>query len=109
MLGKTNFYISSINDCTEFFEIRRTTSDEGFNLFGSVKMPVDTWYHLAYVFKDTNVSSYMNGTLSDSKFDTVASSTVNAVREPNFIGMGYNTDGVLWVSNIVLDEIKIFN
>jgi hypothetical protein len=110
MTGKANVYISSLSDCSDFFEMNDPTRSSYFiNYFGSIKVPVETWYHLAYVYKATTVLIYVNGTFSGSKSGFYASSSVNAVREPNFIGMGFNTEGILWVPNIVLDEIKLFN
>jgi hypothetical protein len=77
---------------------------------GKIKLPVETWYHLAYVYKGTTVSIYANGTLSQSQSYFLTSSTVNVVREPNYIGMGEGLNRVyVHISNTVLDEIKLFN
>jgi hypothetical protein len=71
-------------------------------------VPVETWYHLAYVYEGMKISNYVNGTLTAYIFSDFASSTTNSFREPNFIGMG-ETEKSIYVSNTVIDDIKLFN
>jgi hypothetical protein len=51
---------------------------------------------------------YVNGTLYGSSGNVFASSTLDAVREPNFIGMGESATENR-VSNALLDEIRLYN
>jgi hypothetical protein len=107
---KANVNIGSRIDCSDSFLIYETHNEStayGYGFFGYTIVPVETWYHLAYVYDDKIMRIYVNGTISAARI--FASFTINTFREPNFIGMGEFSDTIFLVSNIVLDEIKIFN
>jgi hypothetical protein len=90
------FYINDTNDTGKFVQVY------GLNI-------ADAWYHIAAVYENTTLSIYQNGTLSRRGSGLIASSTLNTVRERNFIGMGEISNETVYVSNTVLDEIKLYN
>jgi hypothetical protein len=108
VVEKTNVCGSSYSDCSDHFEIR-DINNIAVAINQGIKVPVDSWYHLAYVYEETTVEIYVNGTLSRKNSDFVASSAIKTFRESNFIGMGEFSNKQYYVSNIVLDEIKLFN
>jgi hypothetical protein len=106
---KANVLLYNEKDCSDNCVIRDANEASlGIGVTSSFKVPVDTWYHLAVVLKNTTVSIYVNGTLSVSRSGQIAFSTVNTVRHENFIGM---TEGVAYssISNIILDEVKLYD
>jgi hypothetical protein len=106
---EANVYFGSLNDSTDYFQIRdKDNSSLVSSAYGSTKVEVGTWYHLAYVYKDTNILIYVNGNYSGRASGRVASSAQNIVRENNFIGMAQGKSYVN-VLNAVLDEIKLYN
>jgi hypothetical protein len=103
-----NVVLGSSKDCVDYLKIKDAYDNEK-----SIKIPGsdinNTWYHLAVVFENTNLSIYANGTLLRKRSGTIASSAINVIREPNFIGMAEFSDKSFYVSNTVLDEIKLYN
>jgi hypothetical protein len=91
-------------NCQDYFEVDNAVGQLSYVL-GSISVPPNTWYHLAYVYNGTNAYIYVNGTLSASSSNFYASSTINATRSS--ATFGYSTLGY-WGS-VSLDEIKLYN
>jgi hypothetical protein len=72
-------------------------------------MPVDVWYHVAFVFngKEGTGSIYADGKFSgsSSQFPKPAI-LVNETRHTNYFGATSVTN---YVANMVIDEVKLFN
>jgi hypothetical protein len=100
-------YLESNLDCSDYFSLHNISY--WYASIGLIKSPLETWHHLAVVYLNTTVFIYVNGTLSSQNKKMFPSSTMNTVREFNFFGMGRNSTGGELISNIVIDEIKIFN
>jgi hypothetical protein len=115
---KAAVYLESNSDCSDYFFIRCITDVSGNSSSGLIKSPLETWHHLAVVYNSTTVSIHVNGALSSHTINMFASSTMNTIRERNFIGMGESSifmgessrfSSGYYFSNIVIDEIKLFN
>jgi hypothetical protein len=110
MSQNASVFIRSTGDCADYFEIRDTKHGLKINFAtGKIKVPVQTWYHLAAVFKKEFVSIYVDGKVSANTTGQNLFYTMNTVSDNNFIGMGTSLNGSQFISNIVLDEIKLFN
>jgi hypothetical protein len=100
----SSFILSDSESCKDYFLILTENSHwEHREVFGKIVVPVETWYHLSVVYKNRTVSIYVNGTLSGSRSGLIAAFADKAANESSFIGSNDS------YSNIVLDEIKLYN
>jgi hypothetical protein len=95
-----NFGFRDLNTCKDRFLISHDILHQ--LVYGEIFVPIETWYHLAAVYQQTRASIYVNGSLSGSRSDLSASSAVSPSNDQKFFGGNY-------FSNILLDEIKLYN
>jgi hypothetical protein len=74
-------------------------------LAGSIHTPAGYWHHFSFVFKGTQTSIYVNGTLSGSKLTMADSFKDKTDSYTNYFGRTQATD----FGNVDLDEITIYN
>jgi hypothetical protein len=94
-------------DCTGYFEISSVTGQTATNNIGVMRAPSGTWNHLAYVYENTDLRTFMNGELSasGSAYGSLSSSSVNTTRLFNYFGGTIYYRG----GNFALDDVRLYN
>jgi hypothetical protein len=96
-------------NCQSFFQISDIDGQKYSHAYGWKKAPSVTWYHLAYVYENTDLRIYVNGELSSDGIVygwPISSSSVNTTRMHNFLGKSWFDYPV---GHFELDEVKVYN
>ena len=73
----------------------------------TISLDTDKWYHVAYTYKGTTTTIYVNGELAVQNPSDCAA--INVVRNYNNIG-AYNNAGIIdHQPNADIDDLKLFN
>jgi hypothetical protein len=108
---KAGVYLNSHLDgkiCRDFFEMKDIAIGDtllSLSTENNIDIPLHTWYHLSFVFKDKSTEIYKNGTSIGFDSSTINTSSLNTTRVINFFGRA--VEG--YVGDFYLDEIKLFN
>ena len=105
-----NNYGGTISDDLSFYLAYENTLNPGFvtwpptnNLKSSITINTSQWYHVAFMFKGTTASVYINGVLADQRTQPVP---VNVMRTSNYVGKSLWADPL---ANAIYDELRIYN
>jgi hypothetical protein len=91
-------------DCSDNFVMSVNLVDNKA-IFGLIKVPVGTWYHLAVVSTGRAGFMYVNGVVSNFNYNMFDSSKFNTTSKFNYLGRSLEGHE----ANAVLDEVRIYN
>lgn len=84
---------------------RTSTADEGPNY--NITLGTSNWYHVAYVYDNTNVTGYLNGVAVGTP--TAASGTGGGV-SPDDFSIGQDTAaGLTQFASALIDDVAVFS
>ena len=106
-----NDYVGTVSDDLSFYLTYENTLNPGFvtwppinHLKSSITINTSQWYHVAFMFKGTTASVYVNGVLADQRTQSVP---VSVMTTSNFVGKSnWPADKM---ANAIYDELRIYN
>jgi hypothetical protein len=76
------------------------------SLTGNTIIPINQWYHLAFVYSGKTATIYVNGGQSGKKDNFRSSSSIATTRLYNSFGSSVQYGDI---GDVQLDEIKLYN